>query len=404
MRGQIIKRGKSKNTYSVVVCLGRDAKGKYKRLWVSVKGTKRDAEKRLADILHQMDTGTFVRPDKGTVGEYLERWLKDCRPRLSPRAFERYGQVVNGHLIPDLGSIRLAQLRPEQIQKHETAMLERGLNAKTVRCHHSVIHSAMKQAVEWGLMSRNPVDAVRPPKIVRLDMQVWDEREIACFLEAVRRSAFSSTYHELFTLALFTGMRRSELLALRWQDVDLDLLRVSVSRTLHQLKDGRFVFGEPKSAKSRRTIALSPSMGLLLKDYRQRQALKAAELGAILKDSDLIFCHLLDGSPWRPNTVTRAWHTAAGRAGVKPIRLHDARHSHASVMLTLGVHPKVVQERLGHSTIAMTLDIYSHVAPGIQEAAAASFDAAMGRAEGPSAESDSKLIAKSVLGGQGSPN
>ena len=367
MRGKIIKRGK--NSYTIVLDVA-PVNGKRNQQWISVQGNKKDAEKRLSEMLHQIDTGSFMRPSKTTVAEFLEQWLKDCRSRLSPRGFERYRDIVNSRLIPDFGSIALTQLRPEHIQRHETAIQERGLSARTARYHHSVIHSALKTAVEWGLLSRNPVDAVKPPKIHRTDMQTWDEGEMRRFLEAAK----GSMYYELFFLALYTGMRRSELLALRWQDINLDMGQVSVSRTLHHLKDGRYVYTEPKSAKSRRTIALSPSAILLLKDYRQHRALMRAELGGVQKDADLVFCHILDGSPLRPNSITRAWQTAARGAGVKVIRLHDARHTHASIMLKQGIHPKIVQERLGHSTIQMTLDTYSHVAPGLQEAAAARFD------------------------------
>ena len=226
-----------------------------------------------------------MRPGKTTVAEFLGRWLNDCRPRLSPRGFERYSGIVAGHLIPDFGSITLTQLRPEHIQKHETAIQERGLSARTARYHHAVIHSALKEAVKWGLLARNPADAVTPPKIQRTDMQTWDEGEMRRFLEAAK----GSMYYELFFLALCTGMRRSELLALRWQDINLDMGQVSVSRTLHHLKDGRYVYTEPKSDKSRRTIALSPSAILLLKDYRQHRALTRAELGGVQNDADLVF-------------------------------------------------------------------------------------------------------------------
>jgi integrase len=146
-----------------------------------------------------------------------------------------------------------------------------------------------------------------------------------------------------------------------------------VNRSLHHLKDGSYIFTEPKSDKSRRTIALSPSATLLLKEHKEKQGLERAMLGTSLTDNDLIFS-TLEGKPLRPNTVTRAWAMLAARAGVKAIRLHDARHTHASIMLKQGVHPKIVQERLGHSSITMTLDTYSHVAPGLQQAAAEGFD------------------------------
>jgi integrase len=168
-------------------------------------------------------------------------------------------------------------------------------------------------------------------------------------------------------------MRRSELLGLQWQGIDFIFSQIYVNRSLHQLKNGSYVFTQPKSAKSRRTIALSPSAVLVLKEHKEKQALERAMLGIPLKDDDLVFS-TLEGKPLRPNTITRAWTMLAARAGVKVIRFHDARHTHASIMLKQGIHPKIVQERLGHASISMTLDTYSHVAPGLQQAAAESFD------------------------------
>jgi integrase len=200
-------------------------------------------------------------------------------------------------------------------------------------------------------------------------MQTWDEYEINSFLEAAK----GSPYYALFFTALYTGMRRSELLALRWCDVDFIFSQISVSRSLHHLKDGSYIFTQPKSAKSKRTISLSSFAIVALHEHREQQEAIRAQMGAMLRDDDLVFS-TLEGKPLRPNTITRAWNMVARHAGVKVIRLHDARHSHASLMLKAGIHPKIVQERLGHSTIAMTLDTYSHVTPGLQQAAAESFD------------------------------
>jgi len=369
MRGYITKRGK--NSYSIAVSLGKDATtGKYKYQWVSVKGTKKEAEKRLSELLHQLDTGTFMKPSKTTLAEYLERWLLDyVKPNLSPRGFERYQGIITKHLIPDFGSIPLTQLRPEHLQKHYTAKLNEGLSARTIRYHHAVIHKALQTAVKWGLVSRNVADGVDVPRIYRNEMQTWDEYEINRFLETAK----SSPYYALFHTALFTGMRRSELLGLQWQGIDFIFSQIYVNRSLHHLKNGSYVFTQPKSAKSRRTIALSPSAILTLKEHKEKQVLERAMLGIPLKDDDLVF-NTLEGKPLRPNTITRAWTMLAARAGVKVIRLHDARHTHASIMLKQGIHPKIVQERLGHASISMTLDTYSHVAPGLQQAAAESFD------------------------------
>ena len=367
MKSGIRKRGQ--NSYEISVSLGRDTTtGKYLYHWENVKGTKKDAEKRRNELLHELNSGAFVKPGKATVDEYLERWLTDyAKPNLSPRGFERYAGIVRQHLIPELGNTRLTQLKPEHIQRHYSAMLSKGRSASTIKYHHAVIHKALQTAIRWGLVSRNAADGVDVPRSRRGEMHIWDDWEVRRFLETAK----DSPYYALFHTALFTGMRRSELLALRWRDIDVQ--KIHVSRSLHHLKDGSYVFTQPKSAKSRRSIDLSPSSMLRLAEHKDRQEGIAAMQGRAMAHEDLVFS-TLTGQPLRPNTITRAWHNLAVKAEVRPIRLHDARHTHASLMLKQGVHPKIVQERLGHASIEMTLDIYSHVTPGLQRQAAEAFD------------------------------
>jgi integrase len=203
-------------------------------------------------------------------------------------------------------------------------------------------------------------------------MHTLSEDDVHTFLEAAKKTP----YYALFYTALYTGMRRSELLALRWSDVDLLLCQIYVTRTLHHLRDGSIVYRAPKTAKGRRMIALSPSTALVLKKHEEKQEAMCAMLGIPLEDDDLMFSQA-DGKALLPDTVSHAWMKLAKRLGMPEIRLHDARHSHASLMLKQGIHPKIVQERLGHASIQITLDTYSHVAPGLQEAAAARFDEAL---------------------------
>ena len=344
---------------------------------MSVKGTKREAEKRLAELLNQLDSGTFVKPGRVTVAEYLERWLREYAwTNLAPKTAEGYELVVRRHLIPALGRITLTGLKPEHIQRYQSEKLSCGradgkgaLSPRTVRHHYMTLHTSLGHAVKLGLLSRNVADAVSPPRYQRHRWQSLSEFGVSSVLEAARKSP----YYVLFYQALFTGMRRSELLALRWCDVDLLLCRVEVSRGLHQLGTGEIVIAAPKSARSRRMVSLPPSAALLLQEHKQEQAMQRAALGIQLKEDDLVFSDL-EGKPLRPDTVTHAWVKLVRRIGLKGIRLHDARHTHASLMLKQGVHPKIVQERLGHASIQVTLDTYSHVAPGLQEAAAAGFD------------------------------
>jgi len=376
MRGHIIKR--YKNSYTIVLNLGVDPiTGRRKQQWLSVKGTKKEAEKRLSDVLHQLDTGTFMKPGKTTLGEFLERWLKDYAwTNLAPRTAEGYEHIIRRHLLPSLGNITLTQLKPEHLQRYYSEKLSEGrcdgkgaLSPRTVKHHHVTLHTALESAVKWGLLSRNPADAVDPPYSQRPEWHTLNEDDINTLLEAAKKTP----YYALFYLALFTGMRRSELLALRWSDVDLLLCQVYVTRTLHQLRDGSIVYRAPKTAKGRRMIALSPSAAVILREHRLEQETARVMLGASLTDDDLVFSQI-DGKPLLPDTVTHAWIKLVRRNGLEGVRLHDARHSHASLMLKAGTHPKIVQERLGHASIQITLDTYSHVAPGLQEAAANRFD------------------------------
>jgi integrase len=273
--------------------------------------------------------------------------------------------------------VPLVQLRPEMIQRyisdklsHGRADQKGGLTARTIRHHIICLHTALQNATKLGLLFRNPVDAVTIPRAERHEMRTMNETDIHLLLEMAQ----GTQYYALFYTAIFTGMRRSELLALRWQDVDLLLLQTSINRTLHQVKGGRTIFRQPKTEKSRRLIALTPSTAALLQEYRDSQNILRESLGyAKLTETDLVFCQY-DGKPFLPNTVTHNWIKLVRRAGLSGIRLHDARHTHATLMLKQGIHPKIVQERLGHSSIQITLDTYSHVAPGLQQAAANKFD------------------------------
>jgi len=391
MRGRIIKR-KGSNNYTIVLQLGLDsATGKRKQQWITAGTSKREAEKQMAELIHELDNGNYIKPDRTTVAQYLRRWLVECgKPSLTPRSYERYKGIIEKNLIPAVGRIRLLELRPEHIQRHHANMVDRGLAVRTVRYDHIVLHGALRMAVKWQLLPRNVADAVEPPKAKHSEMQTWDSDEITEFLEAAK----TTPYHVIFYMALYTGARRSELLGLSWRHVDLLYSQISIERGLHWTKNEGYIFTQPKSAKSRRTIALPPSLVLLLKEHKEKQECARLLIGKPLTEGDLVFAHE-DGSPLFPNSVSRAWSLLAKKAGIKVIRFHDARHSHATLLLKQGAHPRVVQERLGHSTIATTLDVYSHVTPGLQEAVAVRFDEAMSGKYNNHGKSESKLVANS---------
>ena len=375
MRGHIEKR--SKDSYSCRIPIGKDADGKYRFHSETIRGTKKEAEKHLSEMLSQQDKGALIKPTKTTLTEYLERWLKDyAQPNLGPRTYEGYESIVRCHLSPDLGHVQLMQLKPQHLQKYYAKQLagvrqdrKDVLTQTTVSHHHTCLHRALKMAVRWGLIASNPADAVTPPRPHHTDMKTMNEDELQIFLAEAKKTP----YYAMFYTFLFTGMRRSELLALRWSDVDLLMCQISVTQTLHHLRDGSLVFRQPKTAKGRRSISMSPSLALVLKEHKEKQLLERTMIGKTSKENDLVF-GTPQGKPLLPDTISHVWSKMVKRAGLNHFRLHDARHTHASLLLKQGAHPKIVQERLGHATISTTLDLYSHVAPGLQAAAANRFD------------------------------
>jgi integrase len=365
MLGHIRKR--SKTSWAVVVDLGRHpGTGKRQRLWRSVKGTKRDAEALLAQLLVQKDTG--VAPSRGTVQAFLDRWLEDyAKTNTAPKTYRTYSDLVSRHLKPALGAIRLSALRPEHIQTAYKAIGAKGLSPTTVLHCHRILRQALQHAVKWQVLARNPADAADPPRPNRYEIPMLDPGQIAHLLACARETE----HGPLVELALMTGLRQGELLGLRWQDVDLEAGNLRVTRSLQRL-DGLH-FREPKTRGSRRSVALSPGTVLLLREHRADQRAARQLAGGAYEDHDLIFATAI-GTPIDPRNLLRAWKKVTAAAGQSGLRFHDLRHAHASLMLAQGTHPKIVSERLGHSGVRITLDTYSHVLPNLQREAAAQLD------------------------------
>ena len=369
MRGSIVKRGP--RSFACVVYLGRDpATGKERQKWLSFR-TRREAEAHLTQLVGQVTSGSLILSTKVRFGDYLEQWLRDyAEGRLAPTTLESYRATVRVHLTPDLGHIPLSRLSPQVIQGYLTRKLQSGLSTTSVRYHAAILHEALRHAVKWGLLAHNPVDRVDLPRRRRVEMRVWDEEQVRLFLA---KAQGSSAHYPLYLAALITGMRQGELMGLRWIDIDLALGIASIQQTLYRLGK-TVVTKEPKSARSRRTVALPPILVNILREVQATQDAYRRELGQTYEDCDLVFCQP-NGRPLYAHNVTqRDFKRIMKAAGVPTIRFHDLRHCHATLLLQQGVHPKIVQERLGHSTISMTLDTYSHVLPGMQERAAADLE------------------------------
>ncbi len=374
MKGCIVQR--SKGSWRLLFDAGRDPEtGKRRQKSITVRGTKNDAERKLREMLHSLETGGYVNPTRLTVGEWLDQWCKGyVAMHTTPRTAESYQVIVKRHLVPALGALLLTQLQPHHLHEYYVRALSQGradgkggLSPRSVLYHHRMLAEALGHAVKMGLVARNVADAVDPPRPSRPAMTTLAPKDIPRLLS----TAEEMPYHDLFYTALYTGLRLGELLALRWCDVDLDLSFLSVVQTLY--RRGDYVIKEPKSRYSRRTVALPPSLALLLRRRRAEQEALGGLLGKPITYGDFVFAYA-DGSPLDPSTVSHAFARTVRKAGLPHIRFHDLRHSHATLMLSAGVHPKVVSERLGHSSVAFTLDTYSHVLPGLQERAAQRFD------------------------------
>jgi integrase len=369
MPGRIVKR--SRSSWTLVVDLGPDpVTGRRRQHSRAVRGTKREAEAELVRILDDRNSGVEQPSGRVTVAEYLARWLRDyVEPSLAPKTQATYRDVIRVHLVPELGSLKLAALRPSHIQSLYTRLGSR-LSPRSIQRYHQVLHAALRQAVRWQLLVRNPADAVEPPRPARRELRATTPAEARRVMEA----ADATPYGPLVRLAVLTGMRRGELLGLRWQDVDLTGGTIHVQQTAQRIAGHGIVFRQPKTRLSRRSIALSSEAVALLRQHRVRQAEAKLLAGPAYQDQGLVFASGI-GTPVEPGNLRRSWLGITAAAGLPGLRVHDLRHAHATLMLGSGVHPKVVSERLGHASVNITLDTYSHVLPGLQAAAAEALDA-----------------------------
>jgi integrase len=371
MAGQIIKRGDK--TWVVRIFMGRDSNGRRRYLNKTLRGTKKDANAYLSEALTKMSAGTFVEPVKLTVNQYLDKWIETAaRPRLRERTLQDYSDKLKLHVRPALGRLKVADVRPLDIQRIYSAMLERGLGARTVRYTHAIISSAFKQAIKWRMLAFSPASAVELPRLERKEMQALSPVEAARFLRAAREDKQGV----VLAFALTTGMRPEEYLAMQWKDIDLERGTATVRRSIAWRKGGGWYFGEPKTTRSRRTIPFPASMVRLLAEHRLRQAEARLKVGPDYENNDLVFA-TSEGQPLNLRNLTqRNFRPTLKRAGLpETFRLYDLRHTCATLLLAANEHPKVVSERLGHASITLTLDTYSHVLPSMQQAASEKLEA-----------------------------
>lgn len=338
--------------------------------------TRAEASAALTKALRDLAQGIPVVAEKQTVAEYLTTWLDSAAHGLAPRTLARYRSHVTHSLIPALGRIRLAKLTAQSIQKLYTDKLAEGVAPGTIRQLHAVLRRALGEATKLDLAPRNVATLVTVPRAARHEMQVLSPDEARSLLAAVEGDRLEA----LFVLAITTGARLGELLALRWADVDLNARApaVHVRATLRFRNADTYFFDPPKTPKSRRQIGLSTTATESLRRHRARQLEERLAAGAGWRDDDLVFCTPFGGAICGNHLSGRDFQTLLKRANLPRIRFHDLRHTCATLLLRRGIHPKVVSELLGHSTIAMTLDRYSHVLPDMQQAAMDAMDGLLG--------------------------
>ncbi len=332
---------------------------------------------RLASLIQEIGTGRYVKPSKITVAEFFNRWLQDhAKAAVRPATFDMYEMLTRVHIVPEIGHIRLEKITPMDVQRFIARKREGPradgkpghLSPTTVRHIYNILRMALRYAVKWGLIFKSPAEVVDPPRLQHKEIAAWPKEEAERFLG----EAMGERLYPAFLLALKGGLRRGEILALRWQDIDFDRKALSVRRSLVRSREGQRI-QETKTSGSRRVVALSDDVMEALKRHREEQTGERALFKEAYEDQGLVFASP-EGRPLDPRAFTRLFERIVKRAGVSRITFHDLRHTHATLLLQMGVHPKVVAERLGHSGIRTTLDTYSHVLPSLQAEAARALD------------------------------
>lgn len=371
MKGGHIRQ-RSKGSWEIAIDSGNDpATGRRRQHFETVRGNKADAQKRLAELLIEIEKGGYVKTRRSLIlGEYLNSWLSNyAEVNCRARTVQGYAYIVEHYLCRAMGQMPLSNLRPQHIAQYCASGIREGRSARSLLHDFRLLHKALKDAVQLGTLAVNPCDGVQPPRPEEKEMSFLAPEEVNRFLVSAEKAPFP--YYFLFRTMLYTGLRRSEALGLTWGNIDLELCTMRITQAQHRI-NGKYIIQPPKSRSGRRIINLSVSLAIALRDYRGQVEAQRLMLGKPLQDSDFIFAHP-DGSPLDPATVTHTFIKTVRRAGLK-VRLHDLRHSFASLMMAAGVNIKAISQSLGHSNVSMTLNIYSHLLPGAGKSAAEKFD------------------------------
>jgi integrase len=386
MSGHIRRRGE--RSWELKFDTGVDPlTGRRMTRYHSFKGTKRDAQAELVRLMDATARGTYIDPSKTTLGEFLDRWERDWAAiNVTPKTLERYAELLKVHVRPHLAALPVQKLAPAHLAELYGKLLREGrrprgeeaaagLSPRTVGHVHRVLHKALNVAVEWGVTHRNVVSVVTPPKVSSTEIEILDEDQARRILQQLR----GRSLYMIALLGLTTGMRRGELLALRWRDVDLDGATLRVEQSIEQTKSGGLRFKAPKTKHGRRIIALAASVVAELRLHWKRQQEQRLRLGMGKTPDDGLVLSRWGGAPRSPNSVTKEWSRALAELGLPAVSLHALRHTHASQLIDSGMDVVTISRRLGHSSPTITLNVYAHRFRNKDEQAAQVIEAAFGR-------------------------
>jgi integrase len=317
----------------------------------------------------QIQDGLTLAGAQTFLKDFLEHWLKSYASSVRPNTIRSYAGVIQYHILPALGNIKLKDLSIDRIQMFYNNETENGTSPRMVQYIHSVLRRSLNFALRWGLLVRNPALGAIRPKLLKTEMKTLNGDQVRVFLSAAK----GTRNEALFWIAVSTGLREGEILGLKWSDLDWKTKRLQVKRQLQRLKSEGLVLTEPKSAAGKRLIILSSATLTVLQKHLNLQQEEKMFAGENWQENDLIFPSTL-GTPLDPSNMSKDFKDTLKMARLPNIRFHDLRHTAASLMLLQGIHPKIVQERLGHSDISLTLNTYSHVIPTMQEEAAEKMD------------------------------
>lgn len=348
----------------VRVPMGRSASGGRLYHNKTIHGTKKDAEKYLARALHERDSGTFVQDSRTLLRDFMTAWLDGpVKQRVRPRTLGDYTALATRYVLPALGHRGLSQLCPAEIQAFYAELTAKSLSPRTIRYIHSVLHGTLEQAVRWGMLSRNPAKLVDLPRLERAPLRSLSLADATRLMDAMK----GTRWEPLWALLLTTGLRPGEALALQWTDIDGD--RIRVQKCLVRNKGGGYSLPEPKTSRARRVVTLPDAMVRMLEAHRERQRDERSALGKEWSMADFVFSTSAGEPLDFRTTAARYFRPVVKSLGLEGVRPYDLRHTSATLLLAAGENVKVVSERLGHSTSSLTLDVYTHVLPDMQQQA-----------------------------------